>query len=72
MKCLVCNNMMKAVNGGAAEFHHQGELVVVKNLNYFECDVCGERIFSSSVADSILKKLQTKQATEYITVPVYS
>ncbi|MBI5216442.1 MAG: YgiT-type zinc finger protein [Ignavibacteriae bacterium] len=72
MKCLVCNNMMKDVIRGEAEFHHQGKLVVVKNLNYFECEVCGERVFSSSVADSILKKLQTKQTTEYITVPVYS
>lgn len=57
---------------GDTEFHHNGNLVVLKNVDFFQCNVCGERVFSEESTSKILSRLKTSRVTDFIMVPVYA
>jgi|GEM_PF-2917418 YgiT-type zinc finger domain-containing protein len=52
------------------EFWKQHQLVLLKNLEFIECAVCGERIFSPESTDNILNRLK-QEAHLYINILVY-
>ncbi|MBI1770299.1 MAG: YgiT-type zinc finger protein [Bacteroidetes bacterium] len=57
---------------GDIEFRRGGKLVIVKDVDYFQCENCGERVYSRETTTEILRKLKTKSTRKYIRVPVYA
>lgn len=71
MKCKVCKNKMKEKRGDV-ELWKNGKLVLVKGVDFFQCDNCGERVYSRETTSEILKRLQAKSSRKYMRVPVYT
>ena len=71
MTCRVCKARLKKKRGDI-EMRFNGKLAIVKDVEYLECDNCGERIYSRQTTAKILKRLKHRSARAYISVPVYS
>ena len=57
---------------GDVEFRYDNKLVIVKNVDYLQCDNCGERVYSQESTADIFKRIKSKASRKYIRVPVYA
>ena len=72
MKCLSCKhgNMLPSTTTYFTEFNHC--MVIIKNVPCFECEQCGEIVFSTSVHRKIERIVATvKQLTSELTILEY-
>ncbi len=58
MKCPACHvNMIKRIQG-EIELKIENRLYLVKNIDFEECSVCGERVLAQQVSQSIFNKIK--------------
>ncbi|NJL59839.1 MAG: YgiT-type zinc finger protein [Desulfobacteraceae bacterium] len=70
MKCIACQNKM-VEKKGTIDLRISGKLCFVRNVSYEECPVCGERVLSPKVSQSIFERIKTKQfIEETVRIPV--
>ena len=70
MKCAACQNKM-VKKKGEIDLRVAGKLYIVRNLEYEECPVCGEKVLSPGVSEYLFQKVKKGQfKEETIKVPV--
>ena len=70
MKCAACHNKM-IKKKGEVDLRVDGKLYIVRNLEYEECPVCGEKVLSPSVSEFLYQKVKKGQfREETVKVPV--
>ena len=72
MKCKICPNEKMEFKPIDVPFWKDGELVVIENVNGYECPLCGERVFDKETTANILEALKNKKAKRYIRTAIYS
>ena len=70
MKCAACHNEM-IKKKGEIDLRVDGKLYIVRNLEYEECPVCGEKVLSANASEDLFQKVKKGQfQEETIKVPV--
>ncbi len=68
--CAACQNRMEKKKG-SIDLRIRGRLFLVKNVEYEECRLCGEKVLSPEMARNLYQRIQKRQYTEEsLTVPV--
>ncbi len=63
MECAACHNEMIRKKG-EIDFRVDGKLYIVRNLEYEECQVCGEKVLSPRVSEYLFQKVKKGQFQE--------
>jgi YgiT-type zinc finger domain-containing protein len=71
MNCNVCKHTMLKRRGDV-EFWYDGKLCLLKNIEHYYCENCGERIYSQESTSKILRKFKKNSVTKYKRIPVYA
>jgi len=70
MKCAACRSEMISKTG-ELDLRIHGRLYLVKNVTFFECPRCGEKVLEPEVVESLFARIQEGDYTEEtMTVPV--
>lgn len=70
MKCAVCHNAM-IKKKEEIDLRIGGRLYIVRNLEYEECIVCGEKVLSPGVSENLFQKVKNGQfKEETVKIPV--
>ena len=71
MQCKVCPNETMVQKKLDIPIWKDGKLVIVENVEGYECPTCGERVFDRDTTRRIMDVLD-KQARRYVQTAVYS
>lgn len=63
MNCAACNNEMIGKKG-SVDLRISEKLYFVRNVMYEECAVCGEKVLSPEVSQTLFEKIGKKQFVE--------
>ena len=70
MKCAACHNQMVA-RRGEIDLRIKGQLYLVRNVFYEECQTCGERVISPQISQVLFEKIKKGDFVEAtMTIPV--
>jgi YgiT-type zinc finger domain-containing protein len=69
MTCHACTNTMRMVAKDLPWETPQG-WVMVQGVKHWECTVCGEQVFDRNATKEILEKLNRKDVSHTIEIPV--
>lgn len=69
MKCKVCHNTMIKKHLDIPVLR-DGSYIILKGIEGFECDICGERVFDESSSKSMLGLFLNGKVNNYIRTPV--
>jgi len=61
--CAACQNRMEKKKG-SIDLRIKGRLFLIKNVEYEECRVCGEKVLSPEVARNLYQRIQRGHYTE--------
>ena len=68
--CAACQNRMEKKKG-SIDLRIKGRLFLIKNVEFEECPLCGEKVLSPEVARNLYQLIQEGRYTEErLTVPV--
>ncbi|MBU0517445.1 YgiT-type zinc finger protein [bacterium] len=69
MKCQVCTNEMASVRKDLPWETAEG-WVMINGVLHWECPVCGEQVFDRNATKEILDKLNRKNISHKLEIPV--
>lgn len=70
MKCAACNHEM-VKKKSEIDIRIRGKLYLARNVVYEECSVCGEKVLSPHVSQSLFEKIKNKEfIEEVVKIPV--
>ena len=70
MNCALCNNKLTA-KFGAIDFHTQSlGRISVPNLNYLECEYCGEKLLSSTAGNKAAEYIAKQEQERINKLPI--